>query len=213
MKHTHKSMDSNSKDSHYYSIPKLFRSDSTHILQIASIIQISEVLLWCHWLRIWCCHCNSLGHCCGAKWSPGLGISTCYRRGQKKKKNADFNFTVMINLTLRRNMPSNYSQNRTKEKYSQVPMRKKTRFFSRIQNLKIYLKIVTIGFSMKSLFAYIWDFYFLKIQLGHFLYLSWSMSKFHRIILKMVQNMYFKPFWFTLSFYMKLLPQKTKQGI
>lgn len=62
-------------------------------------------------------------------------------------------------------MPSNYSQNRTKEKYSQVPMRKKTRFFSRIQNLKIYLKIVTIGFSMKSLFAYIWDFYFLKMQL------------------------------------------------
>ena len=32
---------------------------------------------WCGGLRIWRCHCSSLGHCCGMGLSPGLGTYMC----------------------------------------------------------------------------------------------------------------------------------------
>ena len=35
-------------------------------------------------LRIQCCHCSGLGHCCGAGWIPGPGTSVCCGGGQKK---------------------------------------------------------------------------------------------------------------------------------
>ena len=41
-------------------------------------------------LRIWHCHCSSLGHCCGAGSVPGPGTSTCHRWGQKKKERSLF---------------------------------------------------------------------------------------------------------------------------
>ena len=33
-------------------------------------------------LRIQCCHCSSLGHCCGTGSIPGPGISTCHGHNQ-----------------------------------------------------------------------------------------------------------------------------------
>ena len=34
--------------------------------------------LSCGGLRIWHCHCSSLGHCCGVGSIPGPGTSTCH---------------------------------------------------------------------------------------------------------------------------------------
>ena len=35
------------------------------------------VPLWCSGLRVWCCHCSSLGHCCGWGSIPGPGTFKC----------------------------------------------------------------------------------------------------------------------------------------
>ena len=43
------------------------------------------VSLWCSGLRIWCCHCKSSGHCCGAGSIYSLGTSTCHGRNNNKK--------------------------------------------------------------------------------------------------------------------------------
>ena len=43
------------------------------------------VPLRCHQLRIWHCHCSSLGHCSGRSSVPGPGTSTCHEHGQKKR--------------------------------------------------------------------------------------------------------------------------------
>ena len=45
---------------------------------------IPRVPLWCSRLRIWC-HCNGLGHCCGAGSVSGLGTFTCQGCGPRKK--------------------------------------------------------------------------------------------------------------------------------
>ena len=49
---------------------------------------VPGVPLWHSGLRIWCCHCSSLGHCCGAGSIPGPGTSICYGCGQKKKNHS-----------------------------------------------------------------------------------------------------------------------------
>ena len=41
-------------------------------------------------LKIWHCHCNRLGCCCGKGLFPGPRISTCCRCSQKKKKEGGF---------------------------------------------------------------------------------------------------------------------------
>ena len=45
---------------------------------------MSGVLLGHSRLRIWWCHCSSLGHCCGTRSMLGLGTSTGRGHGQKK---------------------------------------------------------------------------------------------------------------------------------
>ena len=42
-------------------------------------------LLWFSGLRIWHCHCNSLGFCCGLSTVPGPGTSTCWGHSQNKQ--------------------------------------------------------------------------------------------------------------------------------
>ena len=44
-----------------------------------------RVLLQHSGLRIWCCHCYGLGHCCGISSIPGPGISTTDRKKTNKK--------------------------------------------------------------------------------------------------------------------------------
>ena len=41
------------------------------------------VLLWLSRLRIWCCHCCGLGHCCGMSLIPGSGTSTFHECGKE----------------------------------------------------------------------------------------------------------------------------------
>lgn len=38
------------------------------------------------WVKIWCCHCRGLDHCCGTSSVPSSVTSTCHRCRQKKKK-------------------------------------------------------------------------------------------------------------------------------
>ena len=47
--------------------------------------------LRCSRLRIWHCHCSSLGCCCGTALIPGPGIFAGHRQGQKKKKTKNKN--------------------------------------------------------------------------------------------------------------------------
>ena len=42
--------------------------------------------LWYSGLRIWCCYCRGLGHCCGVGLILDPGASTCHGHGQKKKR-------------------------------------------------------------------------------------------------------------------------------
>ena len=42
--------------------------------------------MWHSGLRIWHCHCNGSGGCCGVGSIPGPGTSTCLKHSQKKKK-------------------------------------------------------------------------------------------------------------------------------
>ena len=58
-------------------------SDTTKSTNIPRV----RVLLWHSMLRSQHCHCSGLGHCFGIGLIPGKGTSTCYRPGQKKKKN------------------------------------------------------------------------------------------------------------------------------
>ena len=46
--------------------------------------EILEVPWWHSRLRTWHFHCNSLGHCCGARSVPGPRTSTCRRHDKKK---------------------------------------------------------------------------------------------------------------------------------
>ena len=43
---------------------------------------------WLSGLRIWHCHCSSLGYCCGVGLIPGLRTSTCCEHGQINKVNS-----------------------------------------------------------------------------------------------------------------------------
>ena len=45
------------------------------------------VSLWYSGLKIWHCHCSSLGPCCGVALIPGPGTSICHRSGKKEKTN------------------------------------------------------------------------------------------------------------------------------
>ena len=45
--------------------------------------KIHRVLVWHSRLKIWCCHCMGLGHCCGTGLIPGLGTSECSGCSQK----------------------------------------------------------------------------------------------------------------------------------
>ena len=47
---------------------------------------IVGVPLWHRGLKLQCCHCSSLGCCCGVGLIPGPGTSICGGCGQKKKK-------------------------------------------------------------------------------------------------------------------------------
>ena len=38
--------------------------------------------MWHSGLRIWCCHCSSLDHCCGSVSIPGPGTSTGQKAGE-----------------------------------------------------------------------------------------------------------------------------------
>ena len=42
--------------------------------------------MWHRGLKLQCCHCSSLGCCCGVGLIPGPGTSICGGCGQKKKK-------------------------------------------------------------------------------------------------------------------------------
>ena len=56
--------------------------------------------MWCSRLRIRCCHCSGLGHCCvEAGLIPGLGTSTCYGRGQIKRKKRKEKKKSLVNWT------------------------------------------------------------------------------------------------------------------
>ena len=50
-----------------------------------SIIKRKIGVLWHSRLRIWHCHCNSSGCCCGVGLIPDLEISTCCEHSQKEK--------------------------------------------------------------------------------------------------------------------------------
>ena len=47
---------------------------------------IDRVPVWCSGLRIWYCHCSSMGGCRSVGLIPGLGAFTCCGCSQKKKK-------------------------------------------------------------------------------------------------------------------------------
>lgn len=58
------------------------------IFQLFLTFEITSfgVLLWLSGLRIQCCHCSTLSHCCDTGPVPGPGTSTWWGCGQKKKK-------------------------------------------------------------------------------------------------------------------------------
>ena len=51
--------------------------------------------LWHSGLMIWHCHSSGLSHCCGAASIPGLGTSSSYGCGQKKKIKCQCNRTYI----------------------------------------------------------------------------------------------------------------------
>lgn len=58
------------------------------------------ILLWCSKLRIWCCPCSSLGHCCGTGFISGLETSTYHRYGPKQKQKQKLNTQLSHKLTM-----------------------------------------------------------------------------------------------------------------
>ena len=46
-----------------------------------------RILFWHSELRIQCCCCSGLGHCCGLGLIHGPGTSMCHGHGQKNKQN------------------------------------------------------------------------------------------------------------------------------
>ena len=57
-----------------------------HSVNISQKKSIYGVPWWLSGLKIQCCPCSGLGHCCGVGLIPGPGTSICCRRGQKIKK-------------------------------------------------------------------------------------------------------------------------------
>ena len=70
--------------------------------------------MWHSRLRIQCCHCSGLGRCYGKDLIPGLGISTCYRYSQKKKKYRPIPPSQTSPLTLPWSHPPPYIPNSSK---------------------------------------------------------------------------------------------------
>ena len=62
-----------------------------------------RILWWPSSLRIQCCHCSVLSHCCGAGLIPCLGTSACCGNGKKKKKKKKkaFQKNVQLGITYR----------------------------------------------------------------------------------------------------------------
>ena len=64
-------------------------------------MRVSGLLLRCSGLRIWYCHCSSLGGCCGPGLIPDPGTSTCHGYIQKiKNKKGGGGFYFLENIEL-----------------------------------------------------------------------------------------------------------------
>ena len=57
--------------------------------------EVAGVPLWHSGLRIWHCHCSSLGHCSGVSLIPGLGTYICYAYSLKKKEEEKESSTII----------------------------------------------------------------------------------------------------------------------
>ena len=60
-----------------------------------------EILLWLSQLRIQCCLCSGLGHCCGSVSVPGPGTSTCPGMATHTHTHTQSCIEVLNNVTCR----------------------------------------------------------------------------------------------------------------